>query len=68
MPHCCCWLDAAYGPEAPPASVWLHHAAPPHLITPPHPMQATGSYLSRTLSYKDAEFALARVEMDPVFK
>jgi len=31
-------------------------------------LKATGTYLSRTLSYAGAEFALAHVEVDPVFK
>ena len=31
-------------------------------------MKATGTYLSRTLSYEGAEFALARVAIDPVFE
>lgn len=30
-------------------------------------LKATGSYLSRTLSYDGAEFSIARVEMDPTF-
>ena len=30
-------------------------------------LKATGSYLSRTLSYDGAEFSIARVEVDPVF-
>ncbi|KAL4451948.1 hypothetical protein ABPG75_007610 [Micractinium tetrahymenae] len=31
-------------------------------------LKATGSYISRTLSYAGAEFALAHVTVDPVFK
>jgi hypothetical protein len=31
-------------------------------------MKATGTYLARTLSYSGAEFKLAKVELDPVFK
>lgn len=30
-------------------------------------LKATGSYLSRTLSYDGAEFSIARVEIDPIF-
>ena len=30
-------------------------------------LKATGSYLSRTLSYDGAEFSIARVEIDPTF-
>ncbi len=30
-------------------------------------LKATGSYLSRTLSYDGAEFSIARVEVDPTF-
>ena len=30
--------------------------------------QATGTYISRSLSYSGAEFAIIRVEVDPVFK
>ena len=33
-----------------------------------HGMQATGTYISRSLSYTGAEFAIIRVEVDPVFK
>lgn len=31
-------------------------------------LKATGSYLSRTLSYEGAEFVLAYVDIDPVFR
>ena len=31
-------------------------------------LKATGSYVSRTLSYSGAEFSLAKVDIDPVFK
>ena len=31
-------------------------------------MKATGTYLSRTLSYEGAEFGLAHIDVDPVFK
>ena len=31
-------------------------------------MQATGTYISRSLSYTGAEFSIIRVEVDPVFK
>ena len=31
-------------------------------------LQATGTYISRSLSYTGAEFAIIRVEVDPVFK
>ena len=31
-------------------------------------LKATGSYLSRTLSYHGAEFSLARVTVDPEFR
>ncbi len=31
-------------------------------------MQATGTYISRSLSYSGAEFSIIRVEVDPVFK
>jgi len=31
-------------------------------------LKATGCYLARTLSYSGAEFQLAEVEMDPVFR
>ena len=31
-------------------------------------MQATGTYISRSLSYTGAEFAILRVEVDSVFK
>ena len=30
-------------------------------------LKATGSYLSRTLSYDGAEFSIAKVEVDPTF-
>ena len=35
---------------------------------PPQSLKSTGSYLARTLSYEGAEFALAHVELDPVFQ
>ena len=31
-------------------------------------MQATGTYLSRSLSYQGAEFVLDQIELDPMFK
>jgi hypothetical protein len=31
-------------------------------------LKATGTYLSRTLSYTGAEFLMERIELDPVFK
>ena len=31
-------------------------------------MQATGTYISRSLSYTGAEFSIIRVDVDPVFK
>lgn len=30
-------------------------------------LKATGSYLSRTLSYDGAEFSIAKVDVDPTF-
>lgn len=31
-------------------------------------LKATGTYVSRTLSYTGAEFSLAQVEVDPIFR
>lgn len=31
-------------------------------------LKATGTYVSRTLSYKGAEFRLEQLDVDPVFK
>ncbi len=31
-------------------------------------LKATGAYLSRTLSYKDAEFRLEQLEIEPAFR
>ena len=31
-------------------------------------LKATGTYLCRTLSYRDAEFRLENIDIDPAFK
>lgn len=31
-------------------------------------LKASGTYLSRTLSYKDAEFRLEQIDIDPAFR
>jgi hypothetical protein len=31
-------------------------------------LKATGAYLCRTLSYRDAEFRLESIDIDPAFK
>ena len=43
----------------------LPNHCPPLL---PPLMQATGTYLSRSLSYQGAEFVLDQIELDPMFK
>ena len=40
----------------------------PHGKIPCVQMQATGTYISRSLSYTGAEFSIIRVDVDPVFK
>ena len=53
--------------KALPDSHHIHLAPASGLILFLH-MQATGTYISRSLSYTGAEFSIIRVEVDPVFK
>jgi len=62
-----------------PCSATLEHSPPP-ACPPPHRsglggvemfamgLKATGAYLCRTLSYRDAEFRLEVLDIEPAFK